>query len=587
MFEPRLYRAPLLLALAAAVVLMFSVVSRPGPVISDTAADAFDGASAAQLARELLREAPTREPGGPGDEAAAELVAERFKAIEGGQVNRQAFEGRFDGEDVELENVTLVLPGASSRRIVIAAPRDCAEGPCAASSAAATGALLELALGFDGARHRKTLVFVSLDGSAAGAAGARELGGALQDEPADAAIVVTQPASAKLEQPLVVPWSSGPQSTSIQLTESAEVAVEGELSADSGLRMGTFATLRRLAIPTGLSDQAPLIELGADAVAITSAGERPLDGTKDTLANLSATTLERIGRAALSLTLALDGQRLGLEHGPEAYVPLAGKLIPGWALALLALALLIPVGVVSADALARSARHREPIAPALAWVSSRTIPFAVAMLLAYGMAWTGLMPGPAFPFDPDRFRLDLGALFALLALGAGFVAALRLIRLLPLSTAAETAVAPAIGLALFAAGIGAWLSNPYLALMLVPTVHLWLLAALMRGHPGAVAVAIAAGLALPLLALVSLATQLDVGVSTPWQLVLMFTGRHFGPLVAVPLCLLGACLLAVLATAASRPGRPVVTRAGGRVRGPLAYAGPGSLGGTESALPRR
>ena len=61
----------------------------------------------------------------------------------------------------------------------------------------------------------------------------------------------------------------------------------------------------------------------------------------------------------------------------------------------------------------------------------------------------------------------------------------------------------------------------------------------------------------------------------------MFTGRHFGPLAAVPLCLLGGCLLALLAAiAAARP--PGGSGRGGRVSGPRSYAGPGS-----SALPRR
>ena len=587
MLEPRLYRAPLLIGLAAAVVLMFSVVSRPEPVRTSTAPDAFDSSSAASSARELLRLAPSREPGSPGDMAAAEFVRERFEAIAGGQVTRQSFDGRFEGEDVSLANVTLVLPGLSSRRIVIAAPRDCAEGSCPVSSAASTGALLGLASSFDGARHRKTLVFVSLDGSAAGAAGAEELGRALDDEPADAVIVVTQPAAANREEPLVVPWSSGPQSTSVQLTESAEAAVEGELRTESGLRTPTFESLRRLAIPTGLTDQAPLIAEGADAIAITAGGERPLRGDEDTLANFSPSTLGSIGRAALSLALALDAQQPALEHGPEAYVPLAGKLIPGWALSLLALTLLIPIGIVSIDALARSKRHGEPIGPALAWISIRTVPFVIAMLLAYAMALVGLMPEPAFPFDPDRHRLDLAALLSLLALAVAFLGGLRLTGLVPLTDAADQALVPAIGLALFAAGLGVWLANPFLALLLVPTVHLWLGAALLRGRPGVVAAVAAAGLVVPCLALISLATQLDVGLSAPWELVLMFTGRHFGPLAVVPLCLLGGCLLALLSVAASRPGRPVVVRPGGRVRGPLSYAGPGSLGGTESALPRR
>ena len=62
-------------------------------------------------------------------------------------------------------------------------------------------------------------------------------------------------------------------------------------------------------MPTGLGDQAPLIAEGADAIAITAGGERPLRGDEDTLANFSPSTLGSIGRAALSLALALDAQR--------------------------------------------------------------------------------------------------------------------------------------------------------------------------------------------------------------------------------------------------------------------------------------
>ncbi|HEY8865687.1 MAG TPA: hypothetical protein VIM22_02050, partial [Solirubrobacteraceae bacterium] len=134
MLQPRLYRAGLLLALAAAVVLMFSVVSRPPPLRSDVAADAFDGVQAAGLDRQLLAVAPNREPGSRGDDAAADFVIKRFRAIQGGSVSEQRFSGGFDGNDVQMRNVSLVLPGLSERRIVIVAPRDCAAGPCAVSS---------------------------------------------------------------------------------------------------------------------------------------------------------------------------------------------------------------------------------------------------------------------------------------------------------------------------------------------------------------------------------------------------------------------------------------------------------------------
>ncbi|HET9041285.1 MAG TPA: hypothetical protein VFN40_13995, partial [Gemmatimonadales bacterium] len=187
MLEPHLYRLSLLLGVAAAIVLMFSVVSRPEPLRSDAATDSFHGSRAAKLARQLVEAAPDRRPGTAGDSAAAAFVAKRFRSIEGGQVITESFDGRFNGSDVSLRNVTLVVPGLTSSRLVIAAPRDCGGGQCAASSAAATGALLELADAFGAMRHRKTLVFVSLDGSAAGAAGARELSSNLASEPADAA----------------------------------------------------------------------------------------------------------------------------------------------------------------------------------------------------------------------------------------------------------------------------------------------------------------------------------------------------------------------------------------------------------------
>jgi hypothetical protein len=588
MLQPHLYRLSLLLGLAAAVILMFSVVSRPEPLRSDAATDGFEAGQAANLTRQLLKAAPDRSPGSPGDDAAAAFVAKRFRGIEGGEVSEQLFDGRFDGEDVSLRNVTLVLPGLSSSRLVIAAPRDCAGGQCAVSSGAATGAMLELAEAFGSVRHRKTIVFVSLDGSAAGAAGARQLADSLSAEPAEAAIVLSQPAARVLRRPLVIPWSSGPQSTSIQLIESAKEALGTELGAEGGVKLSTIGSLMRLAVPAGLGDQAPLIESGVSAVGISSVGARPLPEGSDRLADLSVQTLGGVGRSVLSLAYALDGGA-GLEHGPDAYVPLAGKLIPGWALALLALALLIPVGVVSIDGLVRSARRGEHWVLALAWVLSRAIPFVAVMLLAYLLAAPGAIPDPAFPFDPARFTPGVRGVAVLALLTAAFAVAVYYLHRLPLPEEGDEPVSAAIGSLIFLSALGIWFANPYLALLLVPTAHLWLFAALpeMRGRLPLAAAAGVAGLVIPLLALVHLGGVLGSGISTPWDLLLMFTGRHFGPLALVPLCLLGACLLALLEVAATRPTPPDLARPDVRMRGPLTYAGPGSLGGTESALPGR
>jgi hypothetical protein len=581
MLELRLYRAGLLLALAAAVVLMFSVVSRPAPLRSDVAADAFDGERAAALDHQLLAEAYDRQPGSKGDAAAADFVAKRFRAIEGGSVSEQQFEAGFDGEDTQMRNVSLVLPGLSDRRIVVVAPRDCDGGPCAVSSGAATAALLELAADFDGARHSKTLAFVSTDGSVAGAAGAEMLAGELGQVPTEAVVVLSQPGSGLGRRPFVVPWSAGPQSASIQLLESARTAVSSELGGEP-LDLGTFSSLFHLAIPSGLQEQAVLIEHGIDSIGISSAGDRPLPRSQDKLASLDPSALEGFGRATLSLMFALDSLSEPLDHGPDAYLPLAGKLIPGWALALLALALLVPVGLVSIDGLASASRANEPVLRTLLWTLGGAIPFLTVLVLAYLMSLLGLIARPAFPFDPQSHSLGVGAALVLVALVAAFVLSVVASRRLTPPPAADEALTPAIGLVIFVTTAAIWLADPYLALLLVPTAHLWLAAALPEVRRATVLalIALLLGIVLPVVAIGYLGSSLGVGWAVPWQLVLMFTGGHFGLLQSIALCALGGCLITIVELSLRRrePAprkRPVATPLG-------RHAGPGALGGPPS-----
>ena len=71
-----------------------------------------------------------------------------------------------------------------------------------------------------------------------------------------------------------------------------------------------------------------------------------------------------------------------------------------------------------------------------------------------------------------------------------------------------------------------------------------------------------------------------------WQAVLLLAGHGVSAAAAIVWsvvlgCLLVVVVLSTLAVSGSRPEVVDVT-----VRGPLTYAGPGSLGGTESALRR-
>ena len=96
------------------------------------------------------------------------------------------------------------------------------------------------------------------------------------------------------------------------------------------------------------------------------------------------------------------------------------------------------------------------------------------------------------------------------------------------------------------------------------------------------------GLALPLLMVVHYGLALDLGpLDLAWLAVLITAGGHVSVLAALILSLLAGCLVGVVAVVRTR--RRVVRGAEPepiRTRGPIGYAGPGSLGGTESALKR-
>ena len=124
-------------------------------------------------------------------------MATRFGDIPAGAVSEQTFDATDrDGDEVSLRNVLLTLPGDADRTIVIVAPRDSANAPGAASSAAATGILIELANAFR-VSHEQTYVLASVSGSSAGAAGVQALIDELPERDSiEAVIVVSQPGAA-------------------------------------------------------------------------------------------------------------------------------------------------------------------------------------------------------------------------------------------------------------------------------------------------------------------------------------------------------------------------------------------------------
>src|SRR5205085_2623245 len=76
---------------------------------------------------------------------------------------------------------------------------------------------------------------------------------------------------------------------------------------------------------------------------------------------------------------------------PSAYVLFSGKVVPGWALRVFVLALLVPVLMSAIDGLARARRRGRPILPWITWVLSAALPFALAVLVVLACRLVGLI----------------------------------------------------------------------------------------------------------------------------------------------------------------------------------------------------
>ena len=550
----RLYRLAWLAVLFAVVVLMFSLEGAPDAIEPVTPPGTFEPGRATREAREIVAAAPAREPGSEGDAAIAELVSDRFEEVVAGATTRQSFEGSFDGEDVELENVVLTLPGDSDRTLVVLAARDAARGAGAASSAAATGILIELAHALGVAGHEKSIVLASTTGGAQGAA--ELLDNLPERDTVEAVIAIHQPGSAARRPPFVLTSSTGETSAPVQLERTAELAVETQAQESAASESPGLTQLARLALPAGVGPQAPLIAAGFDAIAISSAGERALSADEDGIEDLSPAGIDAFGRAVQLTIGAVDATSAPLERGPETHLEVGENLIPGWTIALLSLALLLPAAVAAVDGCARAARRRQQLGGAVAWAAARALPLIGALAVVYLLALFGVVPRPPFPFDPGLYEAGGRAIVTGLLTSIAFAAGAVLLRALRVTAArAPVPAMPALGTVAVLAALIVWFANPYLALLVAPVAHVWVLAVGAASATRRAAVLAAGVLAtVPVvLALVAIASDLDLGARAPWTYVLMLADGQIDFVVALAGCFLGGALLGTAALVLRRP----------------------------------
>jgi hypothetical protein len=598
MLNGRLYRAAFLPFVFALAVAAFSLTGRVSPLSSTLAPDAFEGASAFAETNALARQFPSRAPGSRGDQALAGYVATALRGLGGTagggfQVHTSEFSAQtIDGERT-LTTVVAQRPGATDASpIVIVAHRDAAGAGGARAELSGTATLLELARVFAARETQRTIILVSTSGGSGGDAGAAQFA-ARYGRPLDAAIVLGDLAGARGRKPYVVPYSDAAGSAPAQLQRTLQAAITQELGVDPGSPSG-FGQLAHLALPLTVGEQGPFDAAGIPAVLVQSDGERGPSANEP----VSEARLEAFGRSVLSAVDALDTGP-NVPRAMQSGLSIQKQTIPSWALRLLIGTLLLPPLIVLADGLARARRRRLPVARWSLWTLLCAAPFLLAALFAMLLGAIGVigaapgeLPPPAgLSFGSSQLGTVLAVLLLLVLAWLLWPMAMHRLsmRVRPQSDAAGVAML----LVLLPVCVVVWIVNPLTALLLLPALHLWLLIASpeLRPRPPA-------ALALVLLALVPVgllagfyAAELGLGPGRFLSAaVLLVAGGHIGVPGALLWSLALGCGVASVLLALSVEGSTFERGDDDEreitIRGPLSYAGPGSLGGTTSALRR-
>jgi hypothetical protein len=591
MLDPRIYRMGLVPVVLAVIVLAFSLGNQPGPLTTSLAPDAYSGQNAYAAMNSLASRFPDRAPGSAGDRGLASFLANQL-GPHGYQfsVSTTSFRGTTPRGPRTLENVIATRAGQQNGSIVVVAQRDALGSP-ATTQLSGTAVLMELARVLSGETLQHTIVLASTSGTAGGA-GAAGLVRALP-RPIDAVIVLGDLAATNIRQPIVVPWSNGQQVAPLVLRNTVGATLAGQAGQPpSGTSL--LGQLAHLVLPMAPSGQAPFDQAGDPAVLLSLSGEQQSGArAQPCLADISAT-----GRAALQAVNALDGDpRI---PAPSSYLIFSGKTVPAWAVRLLGLALILPVLFAAIDGMARARRRGHPILRWVAWVVAGAVPFVLsALIVRFAEAIGAISGATAVPLAGGVISLHAGELAFLAALACLIVVGVPALRWLvarrlglsrfKVSGSYGEGAAAGVLIVLCVVALAIWLANPFAALLLFPALHLWLWVVVpdVKVPRPAVALLLVCGLALPVLVAAQYAISLGLGpLQAAWSWVLLVGGGSFGLSGAIEWSLYLGCAISVIAIAGRSVRQPQSEPAPVTVRGPVTYAGPGSLGGTKSALRR-
>lgn len=612
MLDPRIYRTGLMVVVVTVIVVAFSLGNQAGPLTTTLVPDAFDGDAAYATMQSLARQYPDRPPGSDADGKIADFVAGSLTHA-GFLVQRSEFRAQTVDGPRTLQNVVGTLAGTAPGTIVVVAHRDSTRTAASGSPAelSGTAVLLELARVLSQQTQQRSIVLASTSGHV-GAAGAAELARSLPG-PVDAVIVLGDLAGLEVRSPTVVPWSDSQQvaPAGLRNTLAATLAQQANVNSTDESLGGQFL---HLAFPLAGTGQSPFVGGGQPAVLVSASGPRAPAPDEPT----SPARINNFGRAILESVSALEAGPTVAR--PTSYLRWSGKLVPAWAVRLLVLALIAPVLVATIDGLARARRRGHQVMRWVLWVLSACLPFVLAVLAILGLRAVGAIDGaPPGPVGGDALTMSGRAAAILVGLACLIAAGLvirwrvgrhvmavepppvhppenghirvRSRRAVVPDDPASPGAAAALLLVLCAVTLLIWLENPFAAALLVPALHLWMWIVAPERRPAAPGAVLlfAAGLVPGVLAAVYYAAVLGLGAApAAWNAVLMLAGGSVSVITAILWSIvlgcaisLGAMLVRIARQPRADPDDVPIT-----VRGPLTYAGPGSLGGTKSALRR-
>ena len=564
-------------------------VSRPIPLPRPALPATFDAAAAAALASDLARSHPDRRAGSSGARGAADWFSEQL-APYGFRTSSDVFTADIPGRGrVRLENLTAVAPGPSRHAIVVMAHRDnLGLGPGANDNASGTAALVELARSYANpvstvnvprAAPANTIVFLSTDGGADGGLGAERF--AASSRFSDEVIaVINLDSLAGAGAARVQLASDEPRSPSPTLVATVAERVL-EQTGDAVRRPSALRQLVDFGFPFTLYEQGPFLARGIPALTLTTADDRPPPAVEDEVDVLDRAQLGRAGLTAQALLGSLDSS-LELARGTSSYVYLGERIVPGWAVQLVLIAMLLPFLAAVIDLFARCRRRHIPLAPAFRSYRSRLgfWLFSGGVFAALGLlgAWPDGSPRPPSPESDvagDWRVVPLLATGAIVTL-AWFVTRERLIPRRETTEAEQLAGYATALLALALVALLVVATNPYALLFALPSLHAWVWLPNLRTRPAWVRAWVALlGLGGPALLLWSFGVRFGLGFDAPWYLLeLVAVGYVSAPpviillawlAVAGQLTALAAGRYAPYPAARERPPRGPVRETAGRL----------------------